>query len=125
MERAVAIKKLGALLGKSLGYRVDPKAPKQEDRDAARAALPAAAAERDALKEKRDARYKAILEADAEYQSLVAAHKAARDRTEKLLSIMRHYKITVGTSNGMFFSVRAEGDSWEAVIDKLKAKQTA
>jgi predicted nucleic acid binding AN1-type Zn finger protein len=26
MERAVAIKKLGKILGKSLGYRVDPKA---------------------------------------------------------------------------------------------------
>lgn len=126
MERSVAIRKLGKLLGKSLGYRVDSKAPTQEEREVAQSQLPAACAERDKVKEKRDARYKEILAADLEYQTLLTEHRAARERVEKLSSIARHYKITVGKSNGLFFHVMAEGDSWEEVIDKLmREKQTA
>ena len=126
MERSVAIKKLGSLLGKNLGYRVDDKAPKQEERDTARAALMPAIEERNALQAKRDARRNAVLAADAEYQSLCAESKAASDRVDKLSSITRHYKFTVGVTQGVagmnFFSVKAEGDSWEQVIAKLTAK---
>lgn len=43
-----------------------------------------------------------------------------QDHVEKLGYQSRHYKFTVGTSNGMFFLVKAEGDSWEQVIDKLQ-----
>jgi hypothetical protein len=122
MDRAVAIKKLGKILGKSLGYRVDPKAPTQDERDAAKQALKPVIEERDKLKEKRDERYRAILAADAEYQSLHAAHKAAREEVDRLASITRHYKMTVGISNGMFFHIKAEGDSWEEVITKLSGR---
>lgn len=123
MERAVAIKRLGKLLGKKLGYRVDDKAPKQDDRDAARAALMPAIEERNALQAKRDERRRAILEADAEYKSLCAESRAASERVDKLSSITRHYKFTVGTSEGLFFLIKAEGDSWEQIIDKLEAEQ--
>ena len=125
MERTIAIKKLGRLLGKNLGYRVDPKAPDQEERDAARAELQAVAAERDAIKAKRDGRHRAILEADAEYQSLQAAYSEARERAEKLLSMTHHYRFTVGTTNGMFFLVKAQGDSWREVIEKIEAEKQA
>ena len=37
MERSVAIKKLGKLLGKKLGYRINTKAPTQEEKAAAAA----------------------------------------------------------------------------------------
>ena len=122
MERTVAVKTLGKLLGKRLGYRIDTKAPTREERVVAQAALTPAIEERKKLQEQRDARSKAILAADAEYQSLVAAYRVARDQVDKLSSITRYYKITVGTSEGMFFHIRAEGDSWEEVIDKLTAK---
>lgn len=125
MERSVAIKKLGRLLGKNLGYRVNAKAPSKDERMAARAALPAAIAERNALRDQREARLAAILAGDAEYQRLQAALKLARDKADTLSGIAHHYKITVGTSNGMFFHVRAEGDSWEDVIAKLSEKQDA
>ena len=125
MERAAAIKKLGKILGKSLGYRVDPKAPSNDERAAARAELPAAMQERKDLEERRRARREAILAADAEYQELIAEHEAAKQRVERLGSISRHHKITIGTSNGLFFSVKAEGDSWEDVIEKLAAKKVA
>ena len=123
MERAAAIKTLGKLLGKKLGYRVDAKAPTQEERAEARAALTQAIEERNKLVERRDARSRAILAADAEYQSLLTDARAARERTNKLSSVAHHYKITVGTSEGMFFLVKAQGDSWEEVIDKLTAKE--
>ena len=122
MERSVAIKKLGKLLGKSLGYRIDDKAPTREERAAAKIELTAAIEVRNGLKEKRDERYRAILAADAEYQSLHASHRAASERVDRISSMTRHYKITVGVSNSMFFHVKAEGDSWEEVIDKLQPK---
>ena len=123
MERAAAISKLGKILGKKLGYRVDPKAPTREEREAARTKLPAAIAVRKALTEKKEARCKVLLEADAEYQALTAAYNKAREHTNKLSASMRHYKITVGVSDSMFFLIKAEGDSWEEVVDKLTAKK--
>ncbi len=122
MERSIAVKKLGKLLGKSLGYRISDKAPTQEEREAARIELKLACEARDKAREQKDARYKAILAADVEYQNLSAAAKAASERVGRLSSITRHYKITVGTTNSMFFYIKAEGDSWEEVIDKLTVK---
>lgn len=123
MERSVAIKKLSRLLGKKLGYRVDIKAPSKEGREAARAELEATKAEFEKLKERREARYQAILAADQEYQSLKAACTAERERRQELQSLSSHYRITVGTSESIFFHVHAQGDSWEEVIDKLTAKE--
>ena len=125
MERAVALRKLQGLLGKSMGWRINPKAPTPEERKAARLALGPAIEERNRLRERRDARYAEILAADAEYQNLKAAHKAASEKTEQLSSHTRHFKITVGQSMGIFFQVKAEGDSWEEVIGKLTAKKVA
>jgi hypothetical protein len=123
MERAIALKKLGKLLGKSLGYRVNDNAPTREERAVAQTALASAFVERNTLKEKRDERYRTILATDAEYQRLRAAHLAACEYVDRLSSITRHYKITVGVSNSMFFRVKAEGDSWEEIIDKLIAQK--
>lgn len=125
MERAVAIRKLGQILGKKLGYRVDPKAPTREEREAAKIELRAALTERVKLREQRDERRRAILAADPEYQKLNAEHQAACKRVDKLGSITRHYKITVGETNDIFFLHRAEGDSWEEVIEKLTIKKSA
>lgn len=126
MERAVAIKKLAKTLGKSLGYRVDPRAPTAEERAAAKADLPAAIAVRDEIKRKRDERYKAVLAADPEYQSLWADYQKAQKTVEGLSSITHHYRFTVGISHaGDVFEVKAEGDSWEEILDKLQTKVPA
>jgi hypothetical protein len=125
MQRADAIKKLGKLLGKNLGYRIADKAPTREERATAKAALTIAIAERNKLKEQKDARYRAILAADAEYQSLFANYKAASEHVDVLASVTRHYKIAVGISNSMFFHIKAEGDSWEEIIEQLTKKQAA
>jgi len=125
MERSVAIKKLGKLLGKSLAYRVDPKAPDQDDREEARAKLQVCLRRREALGKERTARREEILMADAEYQRLKAEHEKSKNDCEELSSIMRSYRFTVGTSNSIFFTIKAQGDSWEEVIAKLTQKQAA
>jgi hypothetical protein len=125
MERAVALKKLGNLLGKKLGYRVDPRAPGRDEREAAKAQLPAAYEKRNKLRDEKEARLTAILAGDAEYQRLKAEFAAAQKTVEQLGSIIRHHKITVGTSEGLFFVVKAEGDNWEEVIEQLQPKRVA
>jgi hypothetical protein len=126
MERTVATKKLEKLIGKKMAWRINAKAPSPEDREAARLALGPAIEERNKLKEKREARYLEILAADAEFQSLKSAHKAAAEKADRLSATTRCFKITVGdTSSGLFFMVKAEGDSWEDVIAKLTAKKAA
>lgn len=123
MERAVAITKLRKLIGKHLAYRVDPKAPTREERESARSEMTEAIQARQEIEKRRDERRNAILAADAEYQGLVAEHDAARKRTDRLRSIVHRHKITVGTTeSGLFFLVKAEGDSWEDVIEKLSRK---
>jgi hypothetical protein len=122
MERAIAIKKLGKLLGKSLAYRVDPTGATAEEREEARSALKVAGAKADALQKERELRIKALLSADAEFQRIKTEHEAAKKDRDHLASRCYHYRFTVGTSNGMFFVVKAQGDSWEEVISKVAGK---
>ena len=122
MERAVAIKKLGKMLGKSFGYRVDPKAPSSEERDQATTEARSLSAEFKTAEEAEAARRRALLEGDTEYQRLRAETKRLRDAKDGAWSKSRHYKITVGTTSSIFFHVRAEGDSWEEVIEKVSAE---
>lgn len=123
MEQRVALKKLGKMLGPKLGYRIDPKAPTGEERDAARAQLSAAVSARNDLTSKRDTRRDAILAADEEFQRLRREASAAIDTVEKLGGMMRHRKITVGVSTSLFFVVKAEGDNWQEVVDKVVSAQ--
>lgn len=119
MERSVAIKKLRNIFGKSFGYRVDPTAPSSDERTAAHEEIKTAVAERNDLEARRQARVEVILAADTEYQSLKADHEAAKKRVQRLMAISTHYKITVGTCGGLFFTVRGQGDSWEDVIQQV------
>jgi predicted ribosome quality control (RQC) complex YloA/Tae2 family protein len=123
MERAVAIKKLGKLLGKSLGYQVRADAPTAEERAQATEEAKALNAEYKVAEEAEAARRRAILEGDAEYQRLRAETKRLRDAKDMAWSVSRRFKITVGRSNSMFFSVEAEGDSWEDVIEQIERKR--
>lgn len=125
MERKEAIRKLGKILGKSLGYRVDPDAPDREEREAALAAFKPAREKAEALLKQKEARIKALLDADAEYQRIKAEHEAAKKSRDRLASLTCHYKFTVGTSNGMFFHVKAQGDSWEEILEKLNRRTPA
>lgn len=123
MDRQTAIKKLGKLLGKNLGYRVDQTAPKAEDREAAQAAIPDAIKKRDAARKAQEDRRIAILAADTEYQRLKEEAIAASETVSRLFTVTQHFKITVGTSSPMFFQIEAQGDSWESIIEIITAKK--
>ena len=129
MERKEALTKLRKLLGEKLGYRVDHKAASREERAAAKEDRPFVVAERDAAKEKMLTRQKELLDNDATYQMHRAAWRKAADECDKLASVLRHHKFTVGTASNLggfgCFHVRAEGDSWEEVIAKLTAEKKA
>lgn len=103
-------------------YRIDTKAPTPDEKSQARAELPGAIEARDELNRQCEARYEAILKADDEYQRLKVESKAAKDRVHNLHGITSRWKFTVGTVTSLFFVVKAEGDSWEEVIEKLKPK---
>ena len=122
MERAAALKKLGKLLGKGFRYGIDNSAPSPEARAAAAAMLPSAIAGRNNLIEQLNERRAVLLAADAEYQKLLCAVRDARADAETLSARARHFKITVGVTNGLFLSVKAQGDSWEHIFQQLKAK---
>jgi len=119
MQRVTAVKKLGKILGKSFGYRIDLSAPLAEERDEVRKTIPELTKARDAADKAVRERSQALLAADAEYQALVAVYREAKKNANKAFSRSNHFRFTVGTSNGMFFHVKAQGDSWEDVIRKL------
>ena len=122
MERAVALKKLRNMLGSKLAWRVNIEAPSKDEREAAKLELPIASKARKDLSEQREARMRALLEADPQYQELTVAYQAAREKYEKLQAICLTNKIDVGTIHMGFFHVKAQGDSWEDVIEKLSSK---
>jgi predicted nucleic acid-binding Zn-ribbon protein len=125
MERAVALKKLGKLLGKSMGYQVDPKAPDRDDRAEALARLKEERPTKEALSKQMAAREAELLKADAEYQRLKAEYAEARKRCEELSYTANRYRFTAGTMGQLFFSVKAQGDSWEEVIAKIEKERVA
>jgi hypothetical protein len=119
MERAIAVKRLAKILGKNLGYRIDAKAPSSEEREKARAELDGLNAASKAAKEARDKRFNDLLAGDAEYQRLKAQAKQASEAAANASGIVMRRKITVGVSNSLFFHVKAEGDNWEEIFEKL------
>lgn len=125
MERAIAIRKLGKLLGKSLAFRVDPSAPDAADREEARTTLKMVGEKAEKLLKQKEARIKALIDADLEYQQIKSAHEAAKKDRDRLASRCYQYKFTVGTTNGMFFLVKAQGDSWEEIIRKVEGAAIA
>lgn len=129
MNRTQALAKLRPILGKSIAWREDDRAPTGEARISAQEAYAAAQAAHMAAKAAREERYKAILEGDAEYQRLRAEATKAHEARDKAGSLSRHRRITVGTRSDVgglgFFHVRAEGDNWQEVVDILTKKKAA
>ena len=120
MTRADAVKKLYRLLGSKAGYRVDDSAPSPDAREAAKTFLPMARADREALEKAKRERAEYLLANDAEYQALKAAHATARELEQSLSGTLHRYKFTVGESNGMFFLVKAQGNTWEEIFAELR-----
>jgi hypothetical protein len=123
MERHIAVKKLTKLLGKNMGYQVNPKAPDADERAEVMTALGAITAEREEAEAKMKARRRAVLDGDAEYNLLLANYERLRLEADKLRSRSYGYRFTAGISNSLFFHVKAQGDSWEEVIAKIEERE--
>jgi hypothetical protein len=124
VKRELAIKILGKMLGKNLGYRVDDDAPSPDERREAQGALAEARSTKDYWAEKKAQACTRALAADKDYQECVKQHEAALEALKELQFVALRYKFTVGTSSSMFFQVKAQGDSWEDCIAKLEGKQS-
>lgn len=123
MERAVALKKLRKILGKNAAWEINPKAASGEERAAAQAEQPRLQAERKAAGEALTARMQELLKNDEEYQALRARAEETRKALDANSGILFLHKICVGTVNGMFFHVDAQGDSWEQIFELLAKKK--
>lgn len=125
MDQKAAVAKLRKLLGSGFAYRTNPKALTGELREQAvansRAALQAAKEAEVAAAEKREA----ILAADTEYQRMLAEAKALRRAAVDASSVASQRRVTVGLDRGWCFSVQAEGDNWQEVVDAVATEKRA
>lgn len=119
MERSLAIKKLGKILGKNMGYRVDHDGLLREDREKAAGEAKTLQAQYQLAAKAAVDRMNAVLDSDAEYQRLKAETKRLRREKDEAFSRSQHFRFTVGVSNSMFFHIKAQGDSWEEVLENL------
>jgi hypothetical protein len=123
MEKSIAVKKLSKIIGKGFGYQLNSKAADKEGREAAKAQMKDAVAERNRLSEEMEARRKAILAGDQEFQTRLVAYRAARKHVNDLSGIIHSHRITVGFTNSVggfgFFHVKAQGDNWDDVVEKV------
>jgi len=123
MDKSVAVKKLRQAIGKGFGYRENPRAGTREDREKAKSELKVATAERQRLKDAIYARERELHMGDEQWLTLQAAYKEAGKRTSTLSGKAHYHRITVGHSESIggfgFFHVKAEGDNWQEVLDKV------
>jgi hypothetical protein len=114
-------KRLVKLLGPTACWR-DGRPSSPERREVARQDAADATAKYHALLAERDVLRDRLL-SDPTYVRLVEETAAAKKDRDVANGEARRYRLMVGTNNGMFFSVEAEGDNWTDVIRKLEAIQ--
>lgn len=119
MNRETALKKLQKLLGKDAAFRIAPDAPDADERAAASVAgvalRGAAAIAKTAMETRR-----AELLRDPEYLRLREAYYRVENERMEMAGRATRYRIIAGTVGGLFFSVRAQGDTWAEVFAKLQ-----
>lgn len=123
MTRQEAWQRLVRLFGeKRAGYRVAKAISSPEKRQKAKEAADALHARWTDVKTRREARAKELL-SDSLYQELEAESRALYRARDQALAEAGAYRFTIGTSDGMFFHVSAQGDTWEECFAKLDATQ--
>ena len=128
MNRTQALAKLKKVLGKKLAYREDPSALIGDDREAAEVKRKLLRDAQHIIRDALEARRVEVLAADAEFQRLSAQYRRTREAADKASGEAYARRIAVGTLidiAGMgAFSVKAEGDNWQEVVDKLTGSGT-
>ena len=125
MNKTQALRVLRKQLGKDFGYREDYNALLSEERAKARTAYLLARTNRDTAQAAAHARRVELLDNDEEYQRLARKAASIGRQCEQLRRAHIARRITVGLSHSLFFEVKAEGDNWLEVVDKINAAQKA
>jgi hypothetical protein len=118
MNERQAIAKLKKKIGPKIGWRYNKGALDAEGREQERQRLIAMRAEEEALKEALDA-MRAKLLADPEYVQLRERWHNAKEAADMARSRSYVHPITVGRMGDMFFTVVADGDTWDDVVQKV------
>jgi hypothetical protein len=121
MKMSTALTALRKLLGPKAAIRDNRRPSSPEQRDAADAARRATALKRAAALAAVEARKEAVLSADAEYQRLRQEFHAARAAHESLPHA--EYRYVCGVASALFFTVKAEADNLEELIEKVRAQK--
>jgi hypothetical protein len=128
MTREQALKKLRKLLGKNAAFTVHERISSPEARARALESRRFLSGRKVELSERLEARRKALLDGDPEYQSLLAELRPVREQIEKQTGEAFYYKFVAGTVSRLIpsmpiFHIEASGDTWEDVIAKIEAKK--
>lgn len=122
MNQKQALTAAVRILGRRAGIKHQPEAPDSTERAALAEQLPDHS--------KRLADSKAALAAclaellkDSEYQRLNQEARTARETHDACTGKLHYYRCKVGTVGTMFFTVEAEGDTWEETLAALAKKK--
>lgn len=122
MNMNQAMKRVNELLGKRAVIRIEKACCTPEEREEARQRLGGLSASFKAAEAARDARRKALLDGDAEYQRLCAELRAVQLERDATRSVVFFYPVTIGIDAGICLSVRAYGDTLADAIANLESK---
>lgn len=111
--------RIAKLLGTRAAWRINKGATDAEGRKAAREELPELNRIKEAAKLAMEARRAELLQ-DPEYRRLVEQYRGAREASERRFVRSTRCPISVGVAGDLFFTVKAEGDTWDEVLDKLE-----
>jgi hypothetical protein len=118
MNQQQALTKLKKVLGPKMGYQVNPKALKAEERAAASEQIRAVNQKKREVEAAMTARREELL-GDPAYQALKAELDALQKKGGALMGKAYTKPITVGVMGGVCFHVRADGDTWSEVVAKV------
>jgi hypothetical protein len=104
--------------GKSYAIRNSGHMSSPEMRQSASLTVRTARAEMNRIEEEIQSRLK-----DCDwYQELRGQQREQRERIRKTEGTSMHYRFSVGSQNGLFFSVQGQGDTWEEAFQKADSK---
>ena len=119
MNAAQATKAIKRIIGKNGFLKHDPRAPDAAEREAAKARLPDLIAAQKVAEELAEARRREVLK-DPEYVALRDEAVRLRKERERTSGVARWFRVEACHSMGIGYSVKASGDTFAEVVEKLE-----
>lgn len=122
MNMTQALTALKKLYGKNAMWRYDERAPLADERERFSSLMPTLAMMKRETSEAAEARRRALLAADDEYQRLLFAAQSADTAWKEARGMSHWFRVTVGRSIGIGMEVKAQADNWQDAIDQAREK---